>query len=352
MAIDFSDLGSVEVPSNTGIDFSDLGGTSVPSAPIAKTTPTGFPEPQSSDNPLAGAEKPFEQRLAENIVKYGNNFFGPMAGGILTNKAINGIGSLFEAAPTLLNAGIKPTTILKMTPAGTNPAEFGQLLEQSLNKVGAIGQDEKTTWNNFTTLVNNAGQRVGNSLNSISKVAGPDALTVNGGEALQPLVDDWAERAGGSLAGTRRLAKPFEDAYQSLIQKAASNGGRLSLDDIHSTLQEVGPLTHTGSDASQAAYSDLYGSLANVRDGMVKSVAQQANNPSLAQNLLDANADYSKYMRLMPDVSKAAAAAPIKAGVSTVGKVLPIIEKGLATGAGIGGAYSVANRLLGNGQSQ
>lgn len=282
---------------------------------------------------IMGDTDPTGQKLIENAITAGNG----MGVGYGIPRMAEGIASLFQSSPTLLSAGIKPQTVLKMTPTGQNPAEFGQQLEQSLNKAGAIGQDAKQTWSNINNLAMKSGQRVGASLDAIRGAAGPNAVTVNAGEVLQPLVDEWADRASGALAGTRRLARPFEEAHQTLVKAAASKGGFLGLDDIHNLLQEVGPLTHTGSEASQAAYSDLYGSLAEVQKGMINKVAQQAGNPALSSDLLNANADYSKYMRLMPDISKAASSFPIKQPVSFVGRIAPYIERGAALGLGYQG---------------
>lgn len=288
---------------------------------------------------VMGETDPVGQKLLKNA----STAVGGMAIGYGIPTAVEGVASLFKASPTLLSAGIKPQTVLKMTPTGQNPAQFGQQLEQGLNKIGAISSDAKQTWNNFNNLTQKAGQRVGASLDSIEKAAGPDAVTVNAGEALQPLVNEWVDRASGALAGTRRLAKPFEEAHQTLVKAAVSKGGVLGLDDIHSLLKEVGPLTHIGSEASQAAYSELYGTLAEVQKSMIQRVAQQAGNPALSNNLLSANADYSKFMSLMPDVSKAASAFPIKQPVSVAGRIAPYIEKG--TGLGLG--FQAVKKMFG-----
>src|SRR5258707_1019871 len=71
-------------------------------------------------------------------------------------------------------------------------------------------------------------------------------------------------------------------------------------------MDEIGPMTHKGSEETQASMSELYGSLASARESMINDIASKANNPTLAQNLLDANARYSKYIRILPDIARAA----------------------------------------------
>jgi hypothetical protein len=310
-----------------------LAGQDQPS--YAMKTSTGFPEPQAVDQPQKMTAGPTPEDLMSLSGGYG---MGQLAG-----MGASGVASLFEKTPTLINAGIKPATILRMTPKGMNPAVFGANLEDDLNDAGAIGKNASETWQNMNTLANQAGQRVGSSLQAIQQAAGPNAVTVDAGTALQPVVDGWAERASGAVSGTRRLAVPFEQAHQALIQQAAQQGGQLTLDNVRSVMDEIGPLVHKGPEATQEAYSELYGALADARDGMVQRVAQQARNPQLAQNLLDANADYSKYMRLMPDINKAASAYPIKEGVSMAQKVVPYLERG----AGIYAGYEGAKKLFG-----
>lgn len=319
MAIDFSDL---EVPTqvaplNKGLDFSDL---EVPINNAEKIEPG-----------IYGETDPTGQKVLENLGKVAAGY----GVGTLAGSAVSGIGNLFSKSPTLLNAGIKPATVLRMTPKGTNPADFGQSLEQELNSSGAIGKNASETWQKMNSLKDQAGQGVGKSLQDIAKASGPDALSVDAGTALKPIVDGWVQRASGAVSGTRRLAQPFEQAHTSLIQQAAQQGGRLTLDNIRSVMDEIGPLVHKGPEATQEAYSELYGALADTRDGIVRKVAQQSGNPQLAQNLLSSNATYSKFMRLMPDINKAAAAFPIKEGASTFQKLGgPTILK---YAAGVGG---------------
>ena len=95
-------------------------------------TPSGFPEPQASDNPAPGEEKPIEQKLAENALQAGSG-----AG------LASGIGALGEAGAGLLgltknvasNAGAMGT-------AGQYAKRFAQ--NQAMKSIGArsgqIGQ--------------------------------------------------------------------------------------------------------------------------------------------------------------------------------------------------------------------
>lgn len=87
-----------------------------------------FPEPQVSDNPAAGAEKPIEQRLAENALTVGNAAALPM-----------GLAGLGEAGTGLLNksmAGVPEEGGLLGT-VGQYAKRFGQ--NQAIKALGASG---------------------------------------------------------------------------------------------------------------------------------------------------------------------------------------------------------------------
>jgi hypothetical protein len=261
------------------------------------------------------------------------------------------IGPLMSKAPTLFSAGIKPTTILKMTPSGVNPAQFAETLEDELGEAGAIGKNAKETFDAMYPLKEMAGQNVDSSLQAISQAAGPQAVTVPADTALKPILDGWAERAGAATTARKAMARPFEQIYSSLSQQAANQGGTLTMDNLRSAMDEIGPMVHAGKPETQEAMSELYGTLANARDGMAQTVAQQAGNPSLAQNLLTANAQYSRYMRLLPDVGRSAATEAVKEGVSAFQKYGgPKIAQMAAGWTGYEGLKSAAEKLLSLGE--
>lgn len=327
MAVDISDLEvpSAQPPVKQGIDISDL---EVPMN-LSPTTQGIQENAQKIEPGVYGDTDPAGQKILENL--------GTVASGYGTAKLAAGIGSgiasFFQKAPTLLSAGIKPITIAKMVPNGVNPADFGQELEQKLTNAGALGKGADA-WDKMNNFTQTAGQRVGSALNAVSQSAGPQALTVDAETALKPIYDAWGNEVNALVPDTKATST-FGKYYSALANVAQQQGGKLTLDNIHDFLQEIGPKTHTGTDAMQDIYSKLYSVGADARDGVVNTVAQQANSPALAQNLLSANNDYSTGLRLLPDVKRAASAVPIKEGMSTFQKVGgPTILK---YAAGVGG---------------
>lgn len=291
--------------------------------------------PEQLEPGIYGETSPPEQKVLENL---GHAAGGYYLGKLGTQGAValaNGIKNIFTASPNLMSAGIKPTTIYRMAPRGVNPAEFGSNLEQSLSDEGALGKDASETFNRMNALKNKAGTNIQGAL---SQIASRGPITVNAQDALQPVLDGWTEHADAATTAGRRMARPFEQVYNKLSSVGAQNGGMLDLDSVRKAMEEIGPLTHAGSDEMQLAHSRLYGALADVRDGMVNKIADLSNDPQLADNLLKNNALYSKYMRLMPDVEKAAAAIPIKEGLTPFQRFggPKILELGSAYGIGKG----------------
>lgn len=301
------------------------------------TTPSGFPEPQQSDNPPAGAEVPFEQRLLTNAKA--------ALSGVGTATLAGKLGTSLFSSPQLADAGIRPSTILKMTPKGVNPATTAEGLRTSLNDAGAITSDPADTWNRFSALKDQAGQAVGAARDAIRQQAvsagGEDPSLVDAQKALKPIYDGWSERASHLTEIGRSYAEPFEQTYSGLMDAAKNQGGKISLDNIKSVMDQVGPLTHRGALESQEAMQQLYGALADAHDGIVESIAKAANNPSLAQTLLDANASFSKYVRIMPDIGMATAKAATQVGSSLLQKAAP-----WALAGGLGYGASQAKRIL------
>jgi len=343
---DYSDLGllPVDAPDNSGKDnYSDLGLLPVDSqdkssVAVPPTTPSGYPNPQYSDNPPAGAEVPAEARLFQNASNIAQGYMTGQLGAKAASWVGGKVGTFFKAAPDLLNAGIKEGTILKMTPKGQNPATYGETIQSELNSSKALGKDAKETWDKVNALKEQAGKSVGNSLDALRKSG--SSVVVDADKALKPILDEWVNKAGAMTAGVRRLAKPFQDIYEGLATEAEKAGGKIGLDQVDAALKEVGPMVQKGSESMRAAYGDLYHALASTRETIVNGIAQQANNPKLAKNLFDANSAYTKYMRILPDISKAAASLPIKEGASTFQKIGgPQIAKYIA-------AYAVGRPLV------
>lgn len=168
-------------------------------------------------------------------------------------------------------------------------------------------------------------------------------LAIDAEKALKPVLDAWAEKAGGATTATRRMAKPFEEIHNSLSALAQKQGGKLTLDDIRSAMDEIGPLTHKGAPETQEAMSELYGTLADARDGMVQQIAKSANNPTLAANLLRANKRYSQYIRILPDVGRASAMEAV--GQPNLGGLIDEFKNAILS------RPSVSKALLGAGRA-
>lgn len=315
---------------------------------LSSTTPSGYPEPIFSDNPPAGAEVPYGQKVMNRLQKVGEGMgVGTLgAAGVSglagkAGKAYEGVTSLFETPESLKSAGITTTTLQHMAPMGQNPADYANAVETQLQGKGVLAKTAKDTWD----LMNSEKAKVGRSIGDFyQKVAAEAAkygdienpLVVDAQSALQPLVKESAKRAGGLFSATQNTATPFQQAYEGLMNMAKQQGDKLGLDNIEAALQETGNMMDEGGEAAEAIFGKLYGKLADVRDLMVNTVAQQAKtmNPELAedvQTFLKNNADYSTYMRLLPSVTKAGFKEAIREGVSAYRKYGgPLVTKGLA----------------------
>lgn len=203
-------------------------------------------------------------------------------------------------------AGIRPATVEMM--AGTeNPAKFGANLGAELNKEGAIGLSSGSTFDKANRLKQSFGVEVGDAIDNI-RASGASA-TVSAEEALKPLVDEWTKLADSSFSPNRSAAKLYEDVYTKLTQKAQAAGGQLSFDDVKLALEDAGEaLGNVGINSPKLEpLTKLYGKLAQTRGQIVDTVAAQAGDPALATNLRSANAGYSKYADVMPDLRREAA---------------------------------------------
>lgn len=222
-----------------------------------------------------------------------------------TNKPLN-ILARVGARDINATAGIKPSTVLGLA-GKSEPSEIGYRLSEWLRTRGMASMRSGEIAKKSIQLESDYGRRVGNAISDI-KSAGVDT-TVDSGKALQPIVDRWANYAKSALSEGKRKAVPFEQIYNDLSSIAKNSNNRLSLDTIREKMAEVGEQLNgmTDSNPRLAAYEELYGSLANVRDGIVQSVANNVGNQNLKNELLKANKDYSTLLRLQPDIRRSAA---------------------------------------------
>lgn len=216
-------------------------------------------------------------------------------------------------------AGITPKTILRMA-GGQNPAAVGTRLGTSLVNEGAIGTTPASTFDNAQRVMNAYGSDVQSALDAIRSSGQP--TTFEAKDALQSLLDEAQSLRNSTFQPNRQMARPYEEAYSRLSGLADQNGGQISLDDLRNVLQETGQAMDAAAAGStkQAAYSRLYGHLADMRDQMVQNIADNAGNPALRDALLKANEGYSRYSRIFPDIQRNAA----KESVSGVSIVEPV----------------------------
>jgi len=264
------------------------------------------------------------------------------------SAAKNGIASIFEAPESLKSAGITARTLENMAPGNQNPADYTAAVEKQLQGNGALGNTAKETWDKMNTLKDAAGLGVQSAFSAIKNSASPSALMADAQSALQPLVDEWTKRASG-LVPDMSAAKPFEEYANALGKIAQSQGGKLTLDNIDQALKEVGTKLDESSQDMEPVFSKLYGKLADARDSIVNTIANQAGDPALKTNLLKNNADYSTYMRLLPSIEKNAYKEAIKEGVSAYQKYGgPIITKVAAASEVAHLLHEAINKVLGS----
>lgn len=283
-----------------------------------------FPEPQAVDQ--KGLQ---DVSIPDAMTVYGAGQLTKLGvqGGA---AAVKGIGSLFETPESLKSAGITAKTLENMAPGGQNPSNYAEAVEKQLGSKGILAKTAKDTWTNLNGKITESGTAIQNAMSSIQE-ANPNALLVDAKNALEPIADEALKRSAGLFSATANSANPFFQAYDGLMKTATQQAGKLSLDNVTSALQETGKMMDEGGEETQATFGKLYGKLADVRDGIVNTVAQQANNPELSQTLLKNNADYSTYMRILPAIEKAGYREAIKEGVSAYQKYGgPLVAKGLA----------------------
>lgn len=289
---------------------------------VSLSTPAGYPEPQLSDSPAAGAEKPPEQKAGELITspKLAEGMLVGSLGGLATMKAGGSIASLFEAPESLKSAGITANTLEHMAPGSQNPADYVKAVENQLSSKGVLATTAKETWDKMYPAAQKVGKGVREAMSAIKQAAGPDSLMVDANTALDPIANEALKRGTGLFSKTENLANPFYDAYDGLQKIAKQQGGKLSLDNLDAALHETGQIMNEGGEAVKTTFAKLYGKLADARDVIVNTVADQAGDQGLKQALLQNNADYSTYMRVLPSVEKAAFKEGIKEGVSAFRK--------------------------------
>lgn len=247
-------------------------------------------------------------------------------------------GKLSELATEEANksASIMPRTIENMTRAGKSQADKAAEVGKMLLDDGVLQSSAKETEKAALSKLKESGENVGKALADISKaskkVTGQaiDNEIEHGAaahEVMKPLNDVIQGFAEAVTGARKNLAKPFEDVKSWLVKKAEDQSGKLTLENVKYVMDEIGPMTKKGSEETQLAMSELYGKLAQMRDGIVEKIASDSGNPSLGKNLLTANAKYSTYLHIMPDLGRNAVKEALGRGPGLAEPVKYITKK-------------------------
>ena len=245
-------------------------------------TPNGYPEPQFTDNPVAGAEKPFEQRLAENAVEAGN--------GIGMGQGAVGLG---KAGLTLLGKGltkVAPETGGILNTVGEYAKRFGQ--NQAMKSLGAsggqIGQVGIPESRDIAQSMIDKGV--------ISPLRGPIGLEEKVGQLhTQAGQDIGAARALADTKGQApRMTDILERVKQNLVPKYASgaNKGMPGLNAAREEIAKGGTGTFVGNAQkatdlnTSAAANKIYRPQGAKTD--VADIISHMNNESIGKSLTPA----------------------------------------------------------------
>lgn len=227
----------------------------------------------------------------------------------------------------LKDAGIGEDTIGNLTKRGAapgqippNPVDIGENLGGELAKKGIVGQSGKNNFNNFMKEKMSAGQAVRDAGDAIRKANSglgvypelEDSLKVQSVPTLKPIIDEANQIAASGY--DRPAARMMKRLYDNLQTKANDNDGFLTIDHVDEELNNVGKLfgnAGRGTDKWNMV-AKVYGKLAGIRENMVSDIAERTGDPNLKNNFLKSNANYSKLMRIEPDIRSAANAEAVK----------------------------------------
>lgn len=276
---------------------------------------------------VMGETSPVEQKLIENFstavgwagtaqLGLGLAKAGVSKAGSVLTKLENWVGGGLErmgAKSVNTTAGLKPATFEHMTnKLNPNPGKLGIEIGGKLADSKAVTSDPIKTFDNAAVELKTAGENVGKAweklkpATELSEYVANGELAVKSEAALNPLKSIITELESASLKSIRNQAKPFKEIYTTLSESAKQNGGKLSLTTVQKELKTLGKRMDKGSEEMQSITAEVYGQLANVRESMVSKVAEAINNTALKQEFLNANAEFSRWIRILPDIKKAA----------------------------------------------
>lgn len=244
--------------------------------------------------------------------------------------------------------GIKGGTVDEMTPQKDNPGRTGIRLGMQLAEEGTKGMGSIEGLDQINKNLSKHGKSVQSALNAIKETNKSygvypelgDPLKVKANPILKPFLDRANEMESSDYPLQQFESKYHRAVYNALSKAAKEGGDFLSLDDVRNEMSKVGDMLNSAGEDHAGVIRKIYGKLANLQDGMVETIADQAGDPKLASNLKEANANYSRYIRILPDVRKSASNASVKAGelkghpIASAFKALEPKVAGLAYSAG------------------
>jgi len=252
----------------------------------------------------------------------------------MENKGANMAADLAETSGKTVQK-IRPETLGEDAEAGIrkagntpNVADVRtQLGKRMVNEgvVGGVGQDIGDRLQKVSESKDLAGQDIGSvrdEIRATNKATGvyddvDDPIHVQANPILKEVLDTANELQGSARSGIKQMSRFWRETYNSLAKKAEENGGRLSLDDVHTEMQDVGKdMNSSPNSARFNAASDIYGHLADTQEKMVNDFSETMGRPDLKAKLLDANKRYTLYSKMEGDLKGPAASGATSGGNS------------------------------------
>lgn len=244
--------------------------------------------------------------------------------------------------------GIRGGTVEDMSRGKANPGEVGVGLGMKLADEGLAGKGPTEGFTQAQKMHDQYGKQVGSALDAIRKTNKglgeypelADPLKVDATPVIKPLLDKANELRDSGYPNDRFESRFHRAAYNSLAKEAEANNGFISIDNVTGEMRKMGKMLKTASDDHTKIIKGIYGKLADIRDGMVEDIASSVNQPELANNLRSANAGFSRYARVLPDIKKAASKESVQPTsifqhpIDAAGKVLGPRVAQMALGAG------------------
>lgn len=216
------------------------------------------------------------------------------------------VGSALETSGAkAINKAIqlRPKTLASLMKSGENPVDAGVRIGKELMDIGVdIGSDKKM----YDTAIKArkvSGKNIGQIYDTLKK-EGVYAEIMPANEALQPVFDKLNQLNSAATSAVKVRAKPFQEVFDHLLDKASKQGNQLHINDIRKVIKEIGPLVNKGDEATQEVMGELYGTLAKARDSMVEYGAKMIADDTLKTALLAENRKYSMLSKIMPDIKQ------------------------------------------------